>query len=245
TELPFLCRIVDVSITAGAHVINVPDTVGYAHPGQIRAMVSTLMRAVQGIDVVVLSVHCHNDLGLAVANSIAGIEAGARQVECTVNGIGERAGNAALEEIVMALRVRSDAFPFDTNVNTEEIYAASRLLTELTGIQPQPNKAIVGSNAFAHEAGIHQDGLLKHRSTYEIMPPGLVGVSDSRLVLGKHSGRRALAHRYAELGVAVDPLRLEQAYTRFKELADQKRTPGDDELLEILRAISNGDSLAS
>jgi 2-isopropylmalate synthase len=245
TELPFLCRVVEAAIAAGAHVINLPDTVGYAHPRQMHKMLQTLLSAVHGIHDVLLSVHCHNDLGLAVANSIAGIEAGARQVECTVNGIGERAGNAALEEIVMALRVRNDAFPFETGINTEEIYRASRLLAELTGIQPQPNKAIVGSNAFAHEAGIHQDGLLKHRSTYEIVAPGLVGVSDSRFVIGKHAGRKALAHRIAQLGLHVSPECLDRAYARFRETADRKRELGDDDLVAILAAVSAADPLAS
>ncbi|MGQ0812836.1 MAG: 2-isopropylmalate synthase [Gemmatimonadota bacterium] len=238
TELPFLCRVVEAAIAAGAHVINIPDTVGYAYPAQIAKMVHTLRSAVQGIDDVVLSVHCHNDLGLAVANSLAGIEAGARQVECTVNGIGERAGNAALEEIVMALRVRCDAFPFETAVNTEEIFRASRLLSELTGIQPQPNKAIVGANAFAHEAGIHQDGLLKHRSTYEIMHPGVVGVSDSRLVLGKHSGRRALEHQYRELGYHLTAVDLDRIYSQFKMLADLKKTVHNEDLVALLDARS-------
>ncbi|MGH7464523.1 MAG: 2-isopropylmalate synthase [Longimicrobiales bacterium] len=244
TELPFLCRVVETAIAAGAHVINVPDTVGYAHPRQIRVMVETLMSVVQGIDDVVLSVHCHNDLGFAVANSIAGIEAGARQVECTVNGIGERAGNAALEEIAMVLRVRSDAFPYETGIRTEEIYRASQLLTELTGIAPQPNKAVVGSNAFAHEAGIHQDGLLKHRSVYEIMHPMLVGVNDCRLVLGKHSGRRALEHRYRQLGYSLSTAQLDCTYRLFKEIADRRKTIHDTDLASILAAVGEGRQIA-
>lgn len=245
TDLPFLCRVVEAAVEAGAHVINIPDTVGYAHPGQIRLMVQTLKHAVKGIDDVVLSIHCHNDLGLAVANSLAGIEAGARQVECTVNGIGERAGNAALEEVVMALRVRSDVFPFETAVHTEEIYRASRLLTELTGICPQPNKAIVGSNAFAHEAGIHQDGLLKHRSTYEIMSPAVVGVSESRLVLGKHSGRRALDHRFRELGYELTGSCLNYAYQMFKQLADERKIIGEEELVGIVTKALAGSELST
>jgi 2-isopropylmalate synthase len=183
---------------------------------------------------VVLSVHCHNDLGLAVANTLAAVEAGARQVECTINGIGERAGNAALEEIVMALRVRGDAFPFTTAVRSEEIYRTSQMLTHLTGIHPQPNKAIVGKNAFAHEAGIHQDGMIKDRSTYEIMTPEMVGVPASRLVLGKHSGRNALAQRYRELGYDLGFEELERAYKLFKLLADQKKTVLDEDLIAIL-----------
>lgn len=235
TDIAFLCSVVETAIEAGAHVINVPDTVGYAHPQQMRNIVHTLLSQVVNVDRVVLSVHCHNDLGLAVANSLAGIEAGARQVECTVNGIGERAGNAALEEIVMAMRVRNDAFPFETAINSEEIFRASRLLTELTGIQPQPNKAIVGANAFAHEAGIHQDGLLKERSTYEIIEPAAVGVAAATLVLGKHSGRRALDHRYRQLGRALSTEMLNRAYERLKLLADQKKVLGDDDLISALK----------
>lgn len=234
THLPFLCRIVQAVVDAGAHVVNIPDTVGYAHPEQMRRIVSTLRSAVHAIDQVVLSVHCHNDLGLAVANSIAGIEAGARQVECTVNGIGERAGNAALEEIVMALQVRADAFPFETVVNAREIYRSSRLLSELTGMHPQANKAIVGSNAFAHEAGIHQDGILKEPTTYEILPPSAVGANDGRLVLGKHSGRSALQHKLRQLGYELDAVALDRAFYQFKLLADQKKCLADDDLHGLL-----------
>ena len=237
TDLPFLCRVVAAAIEAGARVINIPDTVGYAHPAQIHHIVQTLLSAVDGIADVVVSVHCHNDLGLAVANSLAGIEAGAKQVECTVNGIGERAGNAALEEIVMALQVRRDAFPYETGINTAQIYAASTLLTELTGIKPQPNKAIVGANAFAHEAGIHQDGILKEPTTYEIMEPRLVGVRSSTLVLGRHSGRRALEHKARQLGFSMSAEQLDCAYERLMLAADEKKAISDRELSEILVVV--------
>ncbi|HEX7051461.1 MAG TPA: 2-isopropylmalate synthase [Longimicrobiales bacterium] len=234
TDIAFLCRAVEAAIEAGATTINIPDTVGYAHPREIRAILDALFGVVHGIRDAMVSVHCHNDLGLAVANSLAAIEAGARQVECTVNGIGERAGNAALEEIVMALRVRGDVLPYETGIETREIYRTSQLLSHLTGIQPQPNKAIVGRNAFAHEAGIHQDGVLKERATYEIMSPELVGVPESRLVLGKHSGRHALSRRYRELGYELDDDALDRVYRLFKMLADQKRTILDEDLLAIL-----------
>lgn len=234
TDLDFLCRIVEAAIAAGATTINIPDTVGYAHPSEMRRIVETLFERVAGIRDVVVSVHCHDDLGLAVANTLAAVEAGACQVECTINGIGERAGNAALEEIVMALRVRGDALPYETGVETTELYRSSQLLTHLTGIHPQPNKAVVGRNAFAHEAGIHQDGVLKDRSTYEIMTPAMVGVPESRLVLGKHSGRAALANRYRELGYELSTEDLDRAYKLFKILADQKKNVLDEDLISIL-----------
>jgi 2-isopropylmalate synthase len=234
TDLPFLCRVVEAVIAAGARIVNIPDTVGYAHPDQIRETIGTLFRTVKGIEDIVVSVHCHNDLGLAVANSLAAIEAGARQVECTVNGIGERAGNTALEEIVMALVVRHDAYPYETSINTREIHRTSQLLSFLTGIHPQPNKAIVGKNAFAHESGIHQDGVIKDPSTYEIMTPDLVGVPDSQLVLGKHSGRAALARRYRELGYELSTEDIDRTYKLFKLLADQKKAILDEDLISIL-----------
>jgi 2-isopropylmalate synthase len=234
TDIPFLCRVVEAVIEAGARIVNIPDTVGYAHPHQMRETISTLFRTVRGIEDVVVSVHCHDDLGLAVANSLAAIEAGARQVECTINGIGERAGNTALEEIVMALAVRGDAFPYETAVNTREIHRTSQLLSYITGIHPQPNKAIVGKNAFAHEAGIHQDGLIKERTTYEIMTPEMVGVPDSQLVLGKHSGRNALNRRYRELGHELSAEDLDRTYKLFKLLADQKKQVLDEDLISIL-----------
>ena len=234
SDLDFLCRVTEVAVKAGATTINIPDTVGYTHPQEIRRIFSTLRERVPGLDRVVLSTHCHDDLGLATANSLAAVEAGARQVECTINGIGERAGNAALEEIVMALAVRKDIFRLSTGIRTERIHPTSRLLTQITGIHPQPNKAIVGRNAFAHEAGIHQDGVLKERSTYEIMDPAMVGVQGSRLVLGKHSGRHALRARFEELGFDVDDEGMERAYRLFKLLADQKKDILDEDLLSII-----------
>jgi len=232
TDLAFLCEVVALAIEAGARIINLPDTVGYGHPAQIQAMFRTVRSCVPGIDNVTLSTHCHDDLGFAVANSIAGVEGGARQVECTMNGIGERAGNAALEEIVMAFHVRADAFAYTTGVRTEEIYRTSQLLTEITGIHPQPNKAIVGANAFAHEAGIHQDGILKEPTTYEILPPQVVGVAGRGMVLGKHSGRRALDYRLRQLGYVLDAGALDRVYDALKALPDRK-TVSDVELLEL------------
>jgi 2-isopropylmalate synthase len=235
TDVAFLCRVVEAAIEAGAGTINIPDTVGYAVPMELAGIVDTLFRSVRGIHDVVVSVHCHDDLGLAVANSLAAVGVGARQVECTVNGIGERAGNAALEEIVMALQVRADALgEHSTRACTTELYRTSRLLSRLTGIHPQPNKAIVGKNAFAHEAGIHQDGLIKERTTYEIMTPRVVGAPETRLVLGKHSGRHALDRRYRELGYELDCADLDRAYRLFKLLADQKKSVLDEDLLSIL-----------
>ena len=234
TDLAFLARVAEAAIEAGARTINLPDTVGYAHPEEIRRMLATVFGSVHGIRDVVVSVHCHDDLGLAVANSLAGIEAGARQVECTVNGIGERAGNAALEEIVMALRTRRDSFPYETAVRATEIYRTSYLLSHITGVHPQPNKAIVGKNAFAHEAGIHQDGVLKEATTYEIMTPESVGVHATSFVLGKHSGRHALAQRYRTLGYELEHEELGRAYTLFKDLADRKKNILDEDLLAIL-----------
>ncbi len=234
TDVAFLCRVVEAAIEAGAGTINIPDTVGYAHPEEIRRLLATLFGTVRGIRDVVVSVHCHNDLGLAVANSLAGIVAGARQVECTINGIGERAGNAALEEVVMALRVRRDSFPYEAGVRTTEIYRSSYLLSHITGIHPQPNKAVVGKNAFAHEAGIHQDGVMKEATTYEIMTPESVGVRSSSLVLGKHSGRHALSQRYRVLGYELSDEDLNHAYELFKRLSDQKKNVLDEDLLAIL-----------
>jgi 2-isopropylmalate synthase len=234
TDVAFLCQVMEAAIAAGATTVNIPDTVGYTHPGEYRAIMDALFANVKGIEKAVVSVHCHNDLGLAVANSLAAVQGGARQVECTVNGIGERAGNAALEEIVMALRVRPDSYPYETRINTHEIYRTSQLLTHLTGIHPQPNKAIVGRNAFAHEAGIHQDGVIKNPLTYEIMTPQLVGVPANALVLGKHSGRNALAKRYRELGYELDAEAVERAYGFFKLLCDRKKTVLDEDLIAIL-----------
>ena len=234
THLPFLCKVTEVAVKAGATTINIPDTVGYTHPQEIVRIFHTLLVEVPGLDRVVLSCHCHNDLGLATANSLAAVEAGARQVECTVNGIGERAGNAALEEVVMTIAVRKDLLGVSTGIHTRRIHPTSRLLSQITGIRPQPNKAIVGRNAFAHEAGIHQDGMLKERSTYEIMDPEMVGVPGSRLVLGKHSGRHALRARFQDLGFDLDEEEMERAYRLFKLLADQKKDILDEDLLSII-----------
>jgi 2-isopropylmalate synthase len=234
TDVDFLCQVMEAAIAAGARTINIPDTVGYTHPAEYRAIMDALFSRVKGIEKAVVSVHCHNDLGLAVANTLAAVDGGARQIECTVNGIGERAGNAALEEIVMALRVRADSYPYRTGIQTGEIYRTSQLLTHLTGIHPQPNKAVVGRNAFAHEAGIHQDGVIKNPLTYEIMTPQMVGVPSNALVLGKHSGRAALGHRYRELGYELDPDALERAYGFFKLLCDRKKTVLDEDLIAIL-----------
>lgn len=234
TEEDFLCRCVESAIDAGAGTINIPDTVGYTTPDEFGALIGMLRDRVPNIDKAVISVHCHNDLGLAVANSLAAIRAGARQVECTINGIGERAGNAAMEEIVMALRTRHDAMPYRTGVNTEMITRASRLLSQVTGFAVQPNKAIVGVNAFAHESGIHQDGMLKHAGTYEIMTPESVGLTQSNLVLGKHSGRHAFRSKLEELGVDLADNQLNDAFVRFKDLADKKKEIFDEDLLALV-----------
>lgn len=234
TEDDFLCKAVEIAITAGATTINIPDTVGYTVPEEYARLITMLKNRVPNIDKAVLSVHCHNDLGLAVANSISGITAGARQVECTINGIGERAGNASMEEIVMALRTRSDLYPYQTGIEAKKFYAASRLLTEITGFAVQPNKAIVGANAFAHESGIHQDGMLKNAATYEIMTPESVGRSQTDLVLGKHSGRNAFRSKATGLGFELEGETLDDAFKRFKDLADRKKKIGDDDLIALL-----------
>jgi len=235
TEIEFLCEVTEAVIEAGVSVVNLPDTVGYMIPREMSRMIGTVCDRVRSTPNVVISTHCHNDLGLAVANSIAAIEAGARQIECTINGIGERAGNASLEELVMALRVRSDALPYDTSIHTEHLFGCSQLLTELTGVAVQPNKAIVGRNAFAHEAGIHQDGMIKNPLTYEIITPQSVGVPDSKLVLGKHSGRHALGKRYEQLGLKLERRDLDRLYRRFINVADQTKTVEDGQLLAIMR----------
>jgi 2-isopropylmalate synthase len=234
TDLDYLCRVVEMAIVEGATTINLPDTVGYALPDEYAAMFRTVRERVPGSDKVVWSAHCHDDLGLAVANSLAAIEAGVGQVECTVNGIGERAGNAALEEIVMAAKVRPQLARFTTAINTQEIFRTSQLLSYLTGSFPQPNKAIVGRNAFAHEAGIHQHGVLQHGLTYEIIRPESVGIPRSTLVLGKHSGRHALERRYRELGYELAEEKLSQLYRDFTALADRKREILDEDLLALL-----------
>jgi len=234
TDMEFLCRVVEATIAAGARVINIPDTVGYTTPVEFGGRIRELMERVPNADQAIFSVHCHNDLGLAVANSLAAVENGARQVECTINGLGERAGNASLEEIVMILRTRRDRYDIDTGIDTTKIVPTSRLVSQITGMPVQPNKAIVGANAFAHEAGIHQDGVLKHHETYEIMTPESVGWTTNRMVLGKHSGRAALKARYAELGVELDKDALDEAFDRFKELADKKKEVFDEDLMALL-----------
>jgi 2-isopropylmalate synthase len=235
THPDFLCRVLDAVVEAGATTLNIPDTVGYAVPSEFGALIETIRRQVKGIENVTISAHCHNDLGMAVANALAAVGAGARQVECTINGIGERAGNASLEEIVMAMRVRPDQYPYETGVVSEQIFAASQMLSEITGVPVQPNKAITGRNAFAHEAGIHQDGVLKNPLTYEIMTPRSVGVPDSKLVLGKHSGRHALGIRCEQLGYQFERRTLDEIYRRFVRLADKIKHVEDHHLLELIR----------
>ncbi len=230
SDLDFLCRIVKEVIDAGATTINIPDTVGYTLPHEFGERIRLLMERVDNISNAIISVHCHNDLGLATANSLAAVLHGARQVECTINGLGERAGNAALEEVVMALRTRRDIMPFHTDIVTEEISAASRLVSRITGFAVQPNKAVVGMNAFAHEAGIHQDGMLKDASTYEIMTPASVGLSATRMVLGKHSGRHAFGERLKEMGYVLPDAQIERILQRFKALADKKKVLFDDDI---------------
>lgn len=230
----FLVEVVETAISEGACSINIPDTVGYSYPQEISQLITTIKNRVKGIENVILSVHCHDDLGLAVANSLAGILAGARQVECTINGIGERAGNASLEELAMILRTRRATFQFETNINTEEIFHTSRLVTAITGMPVQPNKAIVGANAFAHESGIHQDGVIKERTTYEIMDPESVGISKSSLVLGKLSGRHAFRERLQSLGYYLTEDEVNLSFKRFKDLADRKKTIYDEDLEAIV-----------
>jgi len=237
TDVPFLCQVVEAVIAAGATTVNIPDTVGYSMPEEYGQLIRTLYEKVAGIDKVTVSTHCHNDLGLAVANSLAGVQQGARQVECTINGIGERAGNASLEEVVMAIRVRADRYAYETGVVSEQIFPASQMLAEITRVPVQPNKAITGRNAFAHEAGIHQDGMLKNPLTYEIMTPQSVGVPDSRLVLGKHSGRHALALRCEQLGHRFERRELDEVYRRFVVLADRIKKVQDSHLLELIQDV--------
>ncbi|HYR38613.1 MAG TPA: 2-isopropylmalate synthase [Methylomirabilota bacterium] len=235
TDFDYMCEVLEAVIDAGARTINIPDTVGYAIPEEWFNRIMKIREHVKNSSKAVLSVHCHNDLGQAVANSLAAIRAGARQIECTINGIGERAGNASLEEVVMALKTRKDFFEIDTQVRTEEIFKSSRLLSSITGVHVQPNKAIVGENAFAHEAGIHQDGVLKEKLTYEIMRPEDIGRAANKLVMGKHSGRAALAARLRELGFELDEGELGKAFKRFKDLADKKKEIFDDDLISIVK----------
>src|ERR1700722_5137174 len=240
TDVPFLCHVVEAVIAAGATTVNIPDTVGYSMPEEYRHLIRPPRETVPGIEQVTISTHCHNDLGLAVANSLAGVQQGARQVECSVNGIGERAGNASLEEIVMAMRVRPDRYPYETSVAGEHLFPSSQMLAEITRVPVQPNKAIIGRNAFAHEAGIHQDGMLKNPLTYEIMTPQSVGVPDSRLVLGKHSGRHALALRCEQLGHQFERRELDEIYRRFVVLADRIKRVQDSHLLELIQDVASG-----
>jgi 2-isopropylmalate synthase len=237
SDMEFLTRIVEIVIKAGATTINLPDTVGYATPDEIQDFFTTIQSRVPNADKAVFSAHCHDDLGLAVANTHAAVTAGVRQVECTINGIGERAGNASLEEIVMGMRVRPDRLPFTTGIRSEQLFPTSQLLCSLTGQHVQPNKAIVGRNAFAHEAGIHQDGMLKDRRTYEIMSPSDVGVPQTTLVLGKHSGRHAVKHRCDALGHTLTRLELDQVYRLVIAKCDAQKTFTDDDLVAVIQEV--------
>jgi 2-isopropylmalate synthase len=240
TDPEFLFQVLEAVIQAGATTLNIPDTVGYTVPAEFGELIRNIRERVRGVEKTTISAHCHNDLGLAVANSLAAVANGARQVECTINGIGERAGNASLEEIVMALRVRADRYPYEAAIVSEELYPTSQMLEEITGIPVQPNKAVIGRNAFAHEAGIHQDGMLKNRLTYEIMTPQSVGVPDSKLVLGKHSGRHALSLRCEQLGYRFERRQLDEIYRRFVVLADEIKHVHDHHLLELIRETMDG-----
>jgi 2-isopropylmalate synthase len=241
TDIEFLLKMITVAVQAGATTINIPDTVGYTTPAEYEAIFRTVRARVpgligtDGIDKVILSTHCHNDLGMAVANSLAGIQGGARQVECAINGIGERAGNAALEEIAAALMVRRDQFPYTNNIKMDQLYPTSQLLSEFISFGCSPNKAVVGANAFAHESGIHQHGMMANPLTYEIMTPASVGVANTNMVLGKHSGRRALAERMEKLGHTLTRDELDEVYHRFTELADRKKNIYDQDLLGLLQ----------
>lgn len=230
TDMGYLCEVTEAVIEAGALTVNIPDTVGYSIPSEFGKMIKELRKRVKNIDKAVISVHCHNDLGLSTSNSLSAVLNGAGQIECTINGIGERAGNCSMEEVVMALRTRGDIFKADTNIKTEEIMRASRLVTSITGMSVQPNKAIVGANAFSHESGIHQDGLLKEKTTYEIITPESIGLRTTKFVLGKHSGRNAFRTRLTELGYSLTDDELNNAFKRFKEIADQKKDMFDEDL---------------
>jgi 2-isopropylmalate synthase len=243
TDPDYLVEVARAVVDAGARVVNIPDTVGYSVPDELGALIRRVVGALEGRGVV--SVHCHDDLGLAVANSLAAVQAGARQIECTINGIGERAGNCSLEEVVMALKTRQDRLPFQTGIHAEHLFPCSQLLSSIISFGPQPNKAIVGRNAFAHEAGIHQDGFLKERTTYEIIDPKTVGVPESRLVLGKHSGRHALLSRCEELGLTLDKAQLEALYVKFSALADRKKGIMDEEIVSLAHEITGGPSVGA
>ncbi|MDX1762978.1 MAG: 2-isopropylmalate synthase [bacterium] len=234
SDVAYLCQVVECAIAAGATTVNIPDTVGYAIPEEFGRLIAALRQQVSNIDQAVISVHCHNDLGLAVANSLAAVRGGARQVECTINGLGERAGNAAMEEVVMALRTRKDFFGVATNIETKNIFQSSRLVSDITGMVVQANKSVVGANAFAHESGIHQDGFLKKQETYEIMTPESIGLSQSRLVLGKHSGRHAFRARLEEMGYRLSEDEVNRAFERFKTLADAKKEIFDEDIIALI-----------
>nr|WP_319249326.1 2-isopropylmalate synthase [uncultured Celeribacter sp.] len=235
TEHDYLCRVVEIAIKAGATTINIPDTVGYTTPRESADIIRMLLERVPGADEVIFATHCHNDLGMATANSLAAVEAGARQIECTINGLGERAGNTALEEVVMALKVRNDIMPYSTGIDTSKIIGISRRVSQVSGFAVQPNKAIVGKNAFAHESGIHQDGMLKNKETFEIMRPQDVGLAGTSLPLGKHSGRAALRAKLGDLGYALADNQLKDVFVRFKDLADRKKEVYDDDLIALLQ----------
>ena len=239
TEFDYLCRVIEIAIKSGATTINIPDTVGYTAPRESAELIERLIKIVPGAEDVVFATHCHNDLGMATANSLAAVEAGARQIECTINGLGERAGNTALEEVVMAMKVRHDIMPFNTGVDSTKIMNISRRVASVSGFAVQFNKAIVGKNAFAHESGIHQDGMLKNAETFEIMRPEDVGLSETSLVLGKHSGRAALRDRLSSLGIDVGDNQLKDVFVRFKELADRKKEVFDDDLIALMRTQSD------
>lgn len=236
TDIDYLCRVVEAVIKAGAQIVNIPDTVGYTTPVEFGATISALMNRVPNIDQALIAVHCHNDLGLAVANSLAGLQAGARQVECTVGGIGERAGNAAVEELVMAIRTRRDNYDYTYNLHTEELYKTSRLLSSITGVPIAPNKAIVGANAFAHESGIHQHGMMANAKTYEIMTPESIGLKTTTMVLGKHSGQHAFTKRMEDLGYKLTPEMAEKLFTDFKNVADKKKEITDRDLIALMES---------
>ncbi|MBU2867095.1 2-isopropylmalate synthase [Pacificibacter marinus] len=235
TEHDYLCRVVEIAIKAGATTINIPDTVGYTIPRESSDIIKMLLERVPGADDIIFATHCHNDLGMATANSLAAVEAGARQIECTINGLGERAGNTALEEVVMALKVRQDIMPYATKIDTTKIMNISRRVSQVSGFVVQPNKAIVGKNAFAHESGIHQDGMLKNAETFEIMRPADVGLSGTSLPLGKHSGRAALRAKLEELGYELGDNQLKDVFVRFKELADRKKEVLDDDVVALMQ----------
>ncbi len=241
TEHDYLCRVVETAIKAGATTINIPDTVGYTYPCESADLITMLLERVPGADTITFATHCHNDLGMATANALAAVEAGARQIECTINGLGERAGNTALEEVVMALRVRNDILPYRTGIDTRKIIGISRMVAAVSGFPVQYNKAVVGKNAFAHESGIHQDGMLKNKETFEIMRPEDIGLAATNLVMGKHSGRAALRAKLSELGYELGDNQLKDVFVRFKALADRKKEVYDDDLIALMAEASLND----